>query len=48
MLPIEAAISAAYDVAGGNHFRLWSEFGFAKARVANIRIKRAENEILAV
>lgn len=38
MLPIEAAISAAYDVDGGNPFRLWSEFDFDFAKEGDVRI----------
>lgn len=41
MLPIEAAIRAAYDVDEGNPFRLWSEFDFdfAKDGDATIAVK---------
>lgn len=46
MLPIEASIRVAYDVDGGNPFKLWSEFDFdfAKAGDATIHVTGAEVE----
>jgi hypothetical protein len=46
MLPIEAAIRAAYDVDEGNPFRLWSEFDFdfAKDGDAMIAVKGGKAE----
>ena len=43
-LPIEASIRVAYDVDGGNPFRLWSEFDFdfAKAGDAEIAVNSGE------